>query len=158
MTYGSRVSMQVKIAAALVVWTILASPAGLFGAAPPKPVAPVMWVELDGVAKPFENGGRVTVGAIVVEIFMAPFPPLREGSIDLYLTEKGTGRPVSGNTLRILFDMDMPHGSIRAEALPTGGGHFLVPYKLVMPGQWRIDITIAKDSSLAEFALIFKVE
>ncbi len=117
-----------------------------------------MWVELDGRARPFQNGERVTVGDVNIEIFVAPYPPLREGTIDLYLTDRATGRPLDGKALRIIFDMDMPHGSIRADALPTGGGHFLVPYKLVMPGQWRVEITVTRSNNWATFALIFKVD
>ncbi len=98
------------------------------------------------------------MGDANVEIFVAPYPPLREGNIDLYLTDRATGKPLESNALRIIFDMDMPHGSIRADALPTGGGHFLVPYKLVMPGQWRVEITVTRGGNWAAFALIFKVD
>jgi len=117
-----------------------------------------MWVEQDGRARPFQNGERLSIGDVNVEIFVAPYPPLREGTIDLYLTDRATNKPLESNTLRIIFDMDMPHGSIRTEALPTGGGHFLVPYKLVMPGQWRVEITVTRGGNWAVFALIFKVD
>jgi len=90
-----------------------------------------------------------------VEIFVAPYPPLREGTIDLYVTSRTTGKPLGG-ALKILFDMYMPHGNIKVEAAPMGDGHFLVPYRLVMPGEWRADITIA--GSPAPFALIFQVQ
>lgn len=147
------------LAAILATWTgaheILATPAGV---APAKPPATVVWVEQDGRARPFQNGERLTLGDVIVEIFVAPFPPLREGTIDLYLTDRGTGKPLDGKALRIMFDMDMPHGSIKAEALPTGGGHHLVPYKLVMPGQWRVEITITRGGNWSTFALIFKIE
>lgn len=150
------------ILAALAV--ALAVPAGFGAAAGPasaalaRPQATVMWVEQDGRARPFQNGERLTLGDVHVEIFVAPYPPLREGTIDLYLTDRATNKPLESNTLRIMFDMDMPHGSIRAEALPTGGGHFLVPYKLVMPGQWRVEITVTRGGNWATFALIFKVD
>ncbi len=161
--------MTVRVAhVALVVIGLAAGLAGLpWDLRPAQPVtaaagkpgtATVMWVEQDGQARPFENGGRVTVGDVTVEIFVAPYPPLREGSIDLYLTDRVTGKPLQGNALKIIFDMYMPHGSIRAEALPTGGGHYLIPYKLVMPGQWRVDFTITRSGGTAAFALIFKVD
>lgn len=116
-----------------------------------------IWVQQDGQARPFENGARLVVGELGVEIFVAPFPPMREGSIDLFLTHAASGRPVEGD-LKIVFDMYMPHGSIRAAALPTGGGHYLIPYKLVMPGEWRADIAITHQGEPAALALIFRLE
>lgn len=118
----------------------------------------VLWVEQSGQTQPFDNGARLALGDITLEIFVAPFPPLREGSIDLYLTETATGRPAEASALKIVFDMYMPHGSLRAEAVPTGGGHFLVPYRLVMPGEWRVDISIVHRNDVSALALIFKVE
>lgn len=117
-----------------------------------------LWVEQGGVTRPFENGATVSIGDLNIEIFVAPYPPLREGSIDLYLTEKATGAPANAGSLRIVFDMYMPHGSLRAQALPTGGGHFLVPYLLVMPGEWRLDISVTHGSDVVALALLFKVE
>lgn len=131
---------------------------GPASAAPARPQPTVMWIELDGRARPFQNGERLALGDVNVEIFVAPYPPLREGTIDLYLTDRATSKPLETNALRVIFDMDMPHGSIRAEALATGGGHFLVPYKLVMPGQWRVEITVTRGGNWATFALIFKVD
>jgi len=116
-----------------------------------------LWIEQGDETKPFANGGTVSVGDVNVEVFVAPYPPLREGSIDLYATEQATSRPVEGDGLGIVFDMYMPHGSLRAEALPMGGGHYLVPYKLVMPGEWRVDITLSRSSAVAAFGLIFRV-
>lgn len=116
-----------------------------------------MRVEQDGQARPFENGTRLEIGELAVEIFVAPYPPLREGSIDLFLTDAASGRPVEG-ALKIVFDMYMPHGSIRATALPTGGGHYLIPYMLVMPGEWRADIVITHQGEPASLALIFRLE
>ncbi len=117
-----------------------------------------LWVEHDGQTQPFDNGATVSIGDLDIEIFVAPYPPLREGSIDLYLTEKATGAPVNAGSLRIVFDMYMPHGSLRAQALPTGGGHFLVPYRLVMPGEWRLDISVTHRNDAVALALLFKVE
>ncbi len=148
--------LSVVAAMAVPAWVLVPS-AGFTSAALARP-STVMWIEQDGVSRPFENGGRIVSGDITVEIFVAPYPPLREGTIDLYLTERATGRALGSKTLRIIFDMDMPHGSIRAEAMPAGGGHFLVPYRLVMPGQWRIDITVARGSNVAAFTLIFKID
>lgn len=117
-----------------------------------------LWVDLGDRTTPFANGSTLPVGDLNLEIFVAPFPPLREGSIDLYLTDRATGRPAEAGALKITFDMFMPHGVIRAQALPTGGGHFLVPYRLVMPGEWRLDITIAHRNDVIALALIFKVQ
>lgn len=117
-----------------------------------------IWVEQDNETRPFENGTRVAAGGLSIEIFVAPYPPLREGSIDLFLTDPATDRPVEEHAPQIVFDMYMPHGSIRAAALPMGGGHYLIPYKLVMPGEWRADITITGAGGRAVLALIFRVE
>lgn len=116
-----------------------------------------LWVEQDGKTKPFENGSAIDVGGVTVEFFVAPYPPTREGSIDLFVRDKTTRAPVESGNLRIAFDMYMPHGSIRAEALPTGGGHYLIPYKLVMPGEWRVDITISHGGDTVTLAFIFRV-
>lgn len=117
-----------------------------------------LWVELGDQTQPFENGSTLGVGDLNLELFVAPYPPLREGSIDLYLTERATGEPAEASSLKIIFDMYMPHGVTRAQALPTGGGHFLVPYRLVMPGEWRVDISIAHQKNVIALALIFRVE
>ncbi len=116
-----------------------------------------LWVEVDGEARPFENGASVVLGEVNVELFVAPFPPAREGSIDLYVTDRASGSPVEDGAMNISFDMSMPHGSISAQALPTGGGHSLVPYKLVMPGEWRMDITISRSADVAQLSLLFEV-
>jgi hypothetical protein len=119
--------------------------------------ATALWIELNDETLPFENGTAVTVGDLDVELFVAPFPPAREGSIDLYLTDRDTGEPVDEGSLDVSFDMYMPHGAILAQALPSGGGHSLIPYKLVMPGEWRVDISIARSSKVSQLSLIFEV-
>ncbi len=121
-----------------------------------------LWVVTEGAgqggrAVPFENGTATTVGDVTVEMFIAPYPPAREGSIDLLVADQGTGAPVEGGGLEITFDMDMPHGNIRAEAIQTGGGHYLVPYLLVMPGTWEVDVTITHADAVRALAFIFKV-
>ncbi len=117
-----------------------------------------LWVERDAQTTPIENGEKVRLGVVAIEIFVAPYPPLREGSIDLLVTEAATGRPLEDSVLRIVFDMYMPHGILRVEALPTGGGHFLVPYRLVMPGEWRANITVTGEGTPATLGLVFRVD
>lgn len=117
-----------------------------------------LWVEQGDQTRPIENGQAIAVGDVTVEVFVAPYPPLREGSIDLYVRDRTTGRPVEGGSLKIAFDMYMPHGSLRAEAMPTGGGHYLIPYKLVMPGEWRLDVTITHRGDDSALALIFRID
>lgn len=117
----------------------------------------VLWIEQDGQSRPFENGTSVRVGDVNVELFVAPFPPAREGSVDLYVTDRASGSPVEDGAMNISFDMAMPHGSISAQALPTGAGHSLVPYKLVMPGEWRMDITISRSADVVQLTLLFEV-
>ena len=122
-----------------------------------------LWVVTEGVgeggqAMPYENGKVVTVGDVNVEMFIAPYPPASEGSIDLLVTDQTTGAPVEGGGLDIIFDMDMPHGNIQAEAVQTGGGHYLVPYLLVMPGTWELDVTITHADAVRALAFIFKID
>ncbi len=117
-----------------------------------------LWVEHGGQTRPFDNGTTVSVGGVNVEMFVAPYPPAREGTIDLLITDRSTGVPVEGGGLAITFDMYMPHGNIRAEALPAGGGHYLVPYKLVMPGEWRVDLTITRSDDVAALAFVFRLQ
>ena len=122
-----------------------------------------LWVVTEGVgeggqAMPYENGKVVTVGDVNVEMFIAPYPPAREGSIDLLVTNRESGGPVEGGGLEITFDMDMPHGTIRAMALPADGGHYLVPYLLVMPGTWQVDVTISHADAVRALAFIFKID
>jgi hypothetical protein len=119
--------------------------------------ATALWIVVNDETLPFENGTAVTVGDLDVELFVAPFPPAREGSIDLYLTERDTGEPVDEGSLDVSFDMYMPHGAILAQALPSGGGHSLIPYKLVMPGEWRVDISIGRSSTVSQLSLVFEV-
>lgn len=116
-----------------------------------------LWIVVNDETRPFENGTAVTVGDLNVELFVAPFPPAREGSIDLYMTERETGGPVDEGSLDVSFDMYMPHGAILAQALPSGGGHSLIPYKLVMPGEWRVDISIGRSSKVSQLSLLFEV-
>lgn len=116
-----------------------------------------LWMEQDGVTTPFANGSTVAAGGLDVEVFLSPYPPVREGSIDLYVTDRAARAPVEGSGVRIAFDMYMPHGQIKAEAMPMGGGHYLVPYKLVMPGEWRVDLAVTSDRGEAALGLIFKV-
>ncbi len=117
-----------------------------------------LWVDQGEQPRPITNGQAIAVGEVTVEVFVAPYPPQREGSIDIYVRDRATGKPVEGNAVRIAFDMYMPHGNIGADVLPTGGGHFLVPYKLVMPGEWRADIAITRGGSMASLAVIFRID
>ena len=122
-----------------------------------------LWVVTEGAgqggqAVPFENGTGVAIGDVDVELFIAPYPPAREGSIDLLVTNQATGAPVDEGALEIFFDMDMPHGNIRAEAVPSGAGHYLVPYLLVMPGTWQVNVTITRADAVRALAFIFKVD
>ncbi len=117
-----------------------------------------LWVEHDDRTTPFENGTALAIADVNIEIFVAPYPPLREGSIDLYVTDSATRRPVEDGVVKISFDMYMPHGSIKADAMSVGGGHFLVPYKLVMPGEWRADIVVARGSDQVPLAVIFRID
>lgn len=131
------------------------APRGAAGANPWQTTA--LWMEQDGVTAPFANGSTVAAGDLDVEVFLSPYPPVREGSIDLYVTDRAARAPVEGSGVRIVFDMYMPHGQIKAEAMPMGGGHYLVPYKLVMPGEWRVDLALTSARGEAALGLIFKV-
>jgi len=42
--------------------------------------------------------------------------------------------------------------------LPSGSGHYLVPYLLVMPGTWEVDVTISHADAVRALAFIFKVD
>jgi hypothetical protein len=121
-----------------------------------------LWVAEDasqgGRAVPFENGTAVNVGSVDVELFIAPYPPTREGSIDLLVTDNATGGPTDDGTVDISFDMDMPHGTIKAQAVSSGGGHYLVPYLLVMPGTWQVNVTVSQADDVRSLAFIFKVD
>jgi len=121
-----------------------------------------LWVAQDagqgGRAVPFENGDAVSVGRVNVGLFIAPYPPAREGSIDLLVTDDATGVPVEDATVDVSFDMDMPHGTIKAQAVPSGGGHYLVPYLLVMPATWQVNVTVSQADDVRALAFIFKVD
>ncbi len=123
-----------------------------------------LWVVTEGAgqggrAVPFENGTAVALGDVDVEMFIAPYPPAREGSIDILVTNQATGAPVEEGALEIIFDMqDMPHGNIRAEAVPSGAGHYLVPYLLVMAGTWEVNVTLTQADAVRALAFIFKVD
>lgn len=116
-----------------------------------------LWVVEGDRTRPFENGTAVGVGGVDVEIFVAPFPPSREGSIDLLVTDRPTASPVEDGAVDVSFDMYMPHGVLSAQALPAGGGHLLIPYKLVMPGEWRVDIRISRGGEVGLLSLVFRV-
>ncbi len=116
-----------------------------------------LWVVQGDRTSPFRNGAAVEVGSVDVEIFVAPYPPAREGSIDLLVTDRATGAPVEDGAVDVSFDMYMPHGVISAQALPTGGGHVLVPYKLVMPGEWRVDLRLSRGGDVELFSILFRV-
>ncbi len=116
-----------------------------------------LWVVEGDRTRPFQNGAAVDVGNLAVEIFVAPYPPAREGSIDLLVTDRATGAPVEDGAVDVSFDMYMPHGVISAQALPTGGGHLLVPYLLVMPGEWRVDIRLSRGGDVGLLSVVFRV-
>lgn len=116
-----------------------------------------LWVVEGDRSTPFQNGAVVEVGNVDVEIFVAPYPPAREGSVDLLVTDRATGAPVEDGALDVSFDMYMPHGVISAQALPAAGGHSLVPYKLVMPGEWRVDIRLSRGGEVGLLSIVFRV-
>ncbi len=122
-----------------------------------------LWVVTEGAgqggqAVPFENGSATTVGDVTVEMFIAPYPPAREGSIDLLVTEQVTGAPVEDGAVDVSFDMDMPHGTIQVQTIPSAAGHLLVPYRLVMPGTWQVNVTVSQADHLGSLAFVFKVD
>lgn len=153
--FGLVVALSVALAACAPSKTTESPSAGPANEDPFKRAA--LWVVEDEKARPFENGTALNLGDVDVEVFLSPYPPTREGSIDLFVIERPSGAPIEGGDVRIVFDMYMPHGVIKAEALPMGGGHYLVPYKLVMPGEWRMDFTITTGTDQADLGLLFRV-
>lgn len=117
-----------------------------------------LWVKDEDQTRPFENGTALAAGDLNVEVFVAPYPPSREGSINLRVTDRATNRPIEDAVVKVTFDMYMPHGDVWAESLATGGGRFLVPYKLVMPGEWQAEVVIRRGGDVASLAVIFRLD
>ncbi len=116
-----------------------ASPgAGSTGAVPSRPSEPRLWIKDGGSVVPLENGHTVAVDGLDVEIYVAPYPPGRQASIDFYLTRHLT--PVEGGIVTVQYDMTvMEHGPFAILARATGRGHYLASMDFPMAGDFWVN-------------------
>ncbi len=124
-----------------------ASPgAGSSAAASSLPSESRLWIKDGGKVVPFENGHTIAVNGLDVEIYVAPYPPGRQASLDFYLTRERT--PVEGGIVTVQYDMTvMEHGPFAVLARATGRGHYLAPIEFPMAGDFWVNAWLETGAS-----------
>lgn len=112
-------------------------------------------VLLDGTPIAIQNGEAVlVVDNYLVEIFVAPYPPVDfEVSVDLYITTI-SGEPVNDAQISIDYDMMfMNHGPFILTPTSLGNGHYIATYNFFMYGPWVIEAFIKLPEQESSFEL-----
>lgn len=107
---------------------------------------PRVWIKDAGRIIPFGNGQTIRRGSIVVEIFVAPYPPGRVSNVDFYLTSDGSAVTTANVTLQ--WDMTlMDHGPFELLAVPDGRGHYLARLDFFMSGDFWLNVSMRTPAS-----------
>ncbi len=156
--------MRLLAPAALALTTLLtACSAPLAGpqASAATPVAlaasPALWIAEGSAWIPLENGQPVHVGAMAVEVFLAPYPPGRAVTLDLYLRHASV--PIEDATVTLVYDHTiMDHGPFVTMAKAGGRGHYLAPLEFVMSGDFWVHVDVQAAGSRSLIRLVVRAQ
>lgn len=104
---------------------------------------------LDGFPLWIENGDAIPVDqSLSVEVRFGPYPPTREGVLDLVLRNPADGAPIKGATVETVAHMRyMDHGVFRSTGMERTSDasaevSYRVPLRLLMYGEWVVTVTV----------------
>ncbi len=134
----------------LVADQVIVSVSDLVRPAPPAGAEPsrLKYLGADGPVE-IGNGAAIPLGdALVLEVFVSPYPPTEFATdVDFYVTTID-GEPVDDADISIVWDMlFMTHGPFFAAPENIGGGHYLAPLEMFMFGPWELDTTVTAPST-----------
>jgi hypothetical protein len=118
---------------------------------------------LDGFPLWIENGSSIPLGsARVAEVWVMPYPPAREGVLDLTLRNPDDGASIVNARVEMAAHMRyMDHGVFRAAGVERTGvetpGQYRVPLRLAMPGEWVVTVRVDTGALTEEFDLLVAV-
>jgi hypothetical protein len=128
------------------------------------PASPRVARLLDGFPLWIENGASTSVGASLnAAVSVRPYPPAREGVLDLVLSNSNDGSPIEGATIETVARMRyMDHGVYRAVAEKSieeaaTAGSYRAQLRLPMPGEWVVTVHVSNGTLSEEFDLLVAV-
>ncbi|MBI4220917.1 MAG: FixH family protein [Chloroflexi bacterium] len=94
---------------------------------------------------------------------IGPYPPAREGALDLVLRNPADGMSIQGATVGVTARMrHMEHGTLRSDGIERNGsdataGSYRVPLHFAMHGEWIVTVTVRHDGLQESFDLLVVV-
>ena len=113
------------------------------GAAAQTAAAASMQLVVAGIPQPLPASIPLT-GDLIASVTLASGDAPYARTVDLSLfREDRPAAGIDGATVRATARMElMDHGTVHAEAVASGGGHYQMPFSLEMAGDWQLDIEI----------------
>jgi hypothetical protein len=117
----------------------------------------LQWV-VGGVPQPLPSVAPL-LGDLSASIALAPGDERYARTVDVFLFhENAPGDAVDGAVVQATATMLlMDHGAVATEATPTGDGHYLLPLRFGMPGEWQIDLAVSAGDQHASMVLVVEV-
>jgi len=119
----------------------------------------LQWL-LGGIARPFQQGGEIAItGNVLASVTVNRSSDQRgEREIDLQLYHTTTANPIDDADVLTVTQMRyMDHGQFKTIALHSNGGHYLLPVKFAMPGEWQVEVEISTPGKYATLQLLIDV-
>lgn len=151
-----------KLLLGLVMFTLTAC--GMMSGSPvtlPTPIptfTPAILTTPDpNVAQADPMGGKQS-GDLFMWIYSSPNPPIRgDNTFEVYVTD-ANGQPVTD--AKVSFDIDMTnmsHGKNVVEATSMGEGHYIGTVSFLMPGPWRVLVSVERPGQTSTVRFDFNV-
>jgi hypothetical protein len=141
----------------LLIGTVLSACVSSSPSASPNLVAGSSATQSAGAGKVPASDGTQT--APVVTIAFTPNPPKTgNNTIDALVTD-ASGQPISD--AKVSFDIDMTnmsHGKNVIAAQPAGAGHYTGNLFFMMPGPWRVIVSVAIGGQTSTVRFDFNVK
>lgn len=118
---------------------------------------------LDGFPLWIDNGSSIPLGSsFVADVWVKPYPPAREGVLDLALRNPDDGASIVNARVEMAAHMRyMDHGVFRAAGVERTGvetpGQYRVPLRFAMPGEWVVTVRVDTATLTEEFDLLVAV-
>jgi hypothetical protein len=119
---------------------------------------------VDGFPFWIENGAEIDLGPeLTAVIRVGPYPPTRDGVLEIVLQNPADQTPVVGATVEASAEMRyMDHGVLRLVGMERTGaaaapGHYRIPLRFVMAGEWQVHMRVIGAELRADFDLLLIV-
>ena len=107
--------------------------------------------------RPLEQHGEVDVsGDMMAEIFVDEGEGSGQRNVDVRLFSISSGEAFDDADVRAETDSGfIEHGGFSVSAEAAGEGHYLLPLRFTMPGEWAVDVIISRAGETSALRLNF---